>query len=196
MKKSILLISTVCAAACIFSSCKSCDKKKTTVYEDLNAMLAENYSQISISINNTFTEENITLESVYTVKYAQSEITVDYSVERFAEFTLENPTTEVKKKYNGTAVIVGGIISGGEEVGLTADIARLKLDFNESYFENAEYSNTLFSADVIDASGFLGTQLTCTDMHVEAKFSEVFSSIEITYSQDGHEVKYSYVFNS
>ena len=192
MKKSVLLISAVCAAACALSAC---GKKEVNAYDKLNSMLDANYSQMTISIDNTYTEEGITLESVYMLIYSQSEITIQYKVERFAEFTLENPTTDVKTTYQGAAVIVGGIISGGSEVGLTADIADLSLEFKEANFENITLDNSSLSADVKDASAFLGTEISCTGMKVEAKFSDVFESITVTYSQSGHEVVYSYIFN-
>ena len=191
MKKSVLLISAICAFACALSAC---GKKEVNAYDKLNSMLDASYSQITISIDNTYTEEEITLESVYMLIYSQSEITVQYKVERFAEFTLENPTTDVKTTYQGTAVIVGGIISGGSEVGLTADIADLSLEFKEAYFENITLDSGSLTADVKDVSAFLGTELVCTGMKVEAKFSDVLESITVTYSQSGHEVVYSYIF--
>ena len=197
MKKVIILILSICVAMCALSACKSsCKIKETDKYQLLNSMLEENYSQITISVNNTFTDEDITLESVYTVKYSQTEITVEYKVERFASLSLDNPTTEVKTVIEGTATIKDGVVSGGEDAGITADIAKIGLSFKEQYFKNVLYTGKYISADVTDASGFLGTELTCTDMHVEAKFNKVFTSIEISYVQGGNEVEYSYVFNS
>lgn len=195
MKKIILLISAA-IAACALSACEfSCAKdSKGYSYEQLNSMLNANYSQIVISVNNTFTDENITLESEYKVKYTQSEITVDYKVERFSSISLDSPASDVKTVYEGRAVIVGNVISGGEEVGLTKDIAQLNLTFNEDYFRNISFDKTSISADVTNPGAFLGTSLSCTDMHVEGKFNGVFESITITYKQSANEIEYRYIF--
>ena len=195
--KKVLLISLICAAACSLSACTLSlggNKTSKSEYDELNSMLSANYSQIEITIKNNFTEEDITLESKYTVKYSQSEITVEYRVERFTEFTLENPETSVKTVYEGTAVIVGGVISGGEDINLTADIARLSLTFKEELFENVTLTGMYLDADVKNASGFLGTNISCTDMHVYAEFLTFFYNITVNYRQSGHEIEYSYVF--
>ena len=192
MKKAILIISAICVAACALTACNSsCGNE----YKRLNSKLKEDYSQISITVNNTFTEEQITLTSVYTVKYAQNEITVDYKVERFSEFTLESPVTDVKTTYEGSASIVGGIISGGEEVGLTEDIASLNLNFKKKNFENVTFNKTFFSADVKNTNSFLGVA-ECTDMHVVAGFDDKFKSITVSYKQGVNEVEYKYVFTN
>ena len=194
MKKSFLLVSAICASACALSACGSRGDKGPSTYDKLNSMLEESYSQISISINNTFLDEDVTLESVYMLIYSQSQITVQYKVERFAEISLDNPTSAVKTTYTGTAVIAGDTVTGGSEVGLTADIAQLNLVFKEEYFENITLESGSISADVTNVSGFLGTDLTCTEMKVEAEFSNVLNGITVTYKQSGNEVEYKYVF--
>ena len=192
MKKSILLVSAICASACAISAC---GKDKTpSAYDNLNSMLSASYSQISISIDNTFTAEDVTLESVYMLIYTQSQVTVQYKVERFSEISFENPTSDVKTTLEGIAVIAGDTVTGGSEVGLTADIAKLKMVFKEEYFENVTLAEGTISADVKDVKGFLGSDLTCTDMKVEAEFSNVFKNITVTYKQSGNEVEYRYVF--
>ena len=198
MKKALLIISSICVAACALTACNlSCaDDGTSKDYNKFNSMLEAGYSKIVITINNTFTDEDVTLTSEYTVRYAQSEMVVNYKVERFSEFTLEHPATELKTVYEGSAVIVGGIISGGEEVELTADIATLNFDFNKKYFENVTISETFFAADVADAGSFLGTEIDCTDMHVVAGFDEVFKSITINYTQGKNEVEYKYIFTN
>ena len=194
MKRHIFIICVLCALACALTGCKPVKKPVYDEYAGLNTKLGASYSQISITVNNTFTDEDITLESKYTVKYSQSEITVDYKVERFASVSLENPTDEVKTVYEGTAVIVGGIISGGSEVGLTADISKLSLNFKEEYFNNAVLTGIFFKADVKNASAFLGADVSCTDMTVSAEYVEVFSVIEINYTESGNKIQYLYEF--
>ena len=192
MKKSILLITAVCAASCALSAC---GKKKVNAYDNLNSMVEASYSQVTISVNNTFTQEDVTLESVYTLIYNKDQVTVQYKVERFNDgLSLDSPDTDVKTTLSGTAVIVGDSVTGGNDVGLTADIASLSFEFKEEYFANVTIGESQLTADVTNTSGFLGTKLTCTNMKVNAQFSDVFESITITYKQGLNEVEYSYIF--
>lgn len=196
MKKSVLMLAALGAAACCLGACggKTDDGGgKTDEYEKLNSMLAESYSSVSLTVTDTFSDD-LSLKSVYVIKYSESEITVEYSVERFTEVSLDGPTTEVKTTLEGTAVIKGGTVTGGEEVGITAAIANPIFNFKESYFENATLTGVFFSADVKSASSFLGFTLSCTDMKVRAEFLDFFYSIELSYTRDGSKVKYEYVF--
>ena len=200
MKKLIALICAVCALVCVLTACgepknpdPSPDSSVKDEYDNLNSMLALSYSEIEITVDNTFTEEDITLESVYTVKYAQSKITVEYKVERFAEISFENPTGGLKTVLSGTAEIKDGVISQND-AGITADIATLSINFKEEYFENAELTSMYFKAGVKDASGFMGTDINCTDMRAEATFLDCFYDLTVSYKQAGHEVEYKYLF--
>ena len=194
MKKRILLFSAVCAAACALSGCNLFGNNSNDEYAAINAMLAADYSCIKISITNDFTDEDITLKSEYTVKYSQSEINIQYSVQRFSEISLEKPNEGPVTTYEGTAKIVDGVISGGEEVGLTASIASLSITFKKDYLENVDMTGMYIQADVKDASGFLGTDISCTDMKVNAEFFTCFENMTISYKQSGRSVKYEYVF--
>ena len=203
MKKLFLLIVTIFASVCCLTACGKTKNNEVnspatdntvTEYDRLNSMLKESYSNITVTVKNTFTEEGITLESVYSVNYSESEITVEYSIERFSEPSLENPASGVKIKIEGTAVIKDGKISENE-AGITASIAEVPLTFKEEYFKNIDLTGVYIDADVKDVSGFLGTELTCTDMHVNAVFVSYFHDITVTYSTVGHEIEYYYSFN-
>lgn len=196
MKKSILLISAVCAAACALTACGG-DKGASTKSEldGLNSMLDLSYSGISITVSNKYTEENITLKSVYEIEYSHTQTTVEYKVERFAPASLDNPTADVVTTVEGTAVIKNGTISDND-AGITADIAKFPLVFKDEYFENVTLTDTMMKADVKDASGFLGKSITCTDMTVKVIFLECIYDITVNYRQTGHEIVYTYVFNS
>ena len=194
MKKPVLLISAICVSACALSACNACGEKEVSVYDNLNSMLVASYSQISISVENTFTDADITLESVYVLIYGEDTITVQYRVERLSGLSYDNPTTEPKYATEGTAVISDGMITGGNDVGLTVYIANIPLEFNEKYFSNIVLDETSLSADVTKTSEFLGSKVDCTDMKVIAKFSDVLESITVTYNLDSQKVEYRYVF--
>ena len=193
MKKSILVIAAVSAVACALSACGK-DKGSSGQYDELNSMLEMNYSSVTITINNKYTEENITLKSEYKIEYEHTQTTVEYKVDRFAPILFDDPSADVVTTYEGTAVIKNGVISAND-IGLTADIAKLPIDFKEEYFEGAELTGMYLNADVKDVSGFMGTSIDCTDMHVYAEFLEMFYNITVTYKQSGHEIEYKYVFN-
>lgn len=200
MKKSILTIAGVCAAACCFAACEGSANNNVTEsskYDNLNEMLNKNYSQIVLTVKDTFDEDTY-LTSEYTIKYSDSTVTVTYSVEKFTELSLDNPSAEVKTTLigeieikNGTAVLISGI-----DINLTADIAEVGLTFKEEYFENTTLTDMTLQADVTNVSAFVGSQLSCTDMKVKATFIEMFYNINITYtSESGSFVEYSYIFS-
>ena len=193
--KKFLMIFAACTAMCCLTACGGSEDVNSAhnKYENLNSMLGLDYSGITITITNNFTEEEITLESVYEIKYAQNEITVEYKVERLAEISFDTPSSDLKTTYEGTAVIKNGAISENN-AGITADIAKLSLSFKEEYFENVTLNDMILKADVKNASAFLGTGVTCTDMHVSARFLDFFYNITVDYKQSGHEIEYKYLF--
>ena len=195
--KKFLLISAVCAVACAFSGCSLFQKEnpQNTQYDELTSMLNIGYSKITITVNNTIAEEGVTLKSEYIVKYFEDEIMVIYTVERFVGISLENPADGPVTTYEGRAKIADGKITGGEEVGLTADIASLSHTFKPEYFKNVTLTGVYIDADVKNASAFLGADITCTDMHLYAEFLNIFYNMKITYSQNGNTVEYIYEFN-
>ena len=196
MKKQIFVLAVAIAAACGLTAC---DDKAPAVskYDKLNEMLDASYSQLEITVTEAFADENLTLTSEYTVKYSESGVTVSYTVEKLAEIALDSPSSDVKTTLAGEAVIKGGVVVSheGDFVSLSSEIAKPGFCFKEEYFENADLTEMYLKADVKDVSGFLGTQLTCTDMKVNAAFVDAFHNINIVYlSESGNEVKYEYVF--
>lgn len=194
MKKRILTLVAVATAACCLSACT--DGSAADEYAKLNEMLNANYSQVVLTVTDAF-DEDTSLKSEYVIKYSESSVTVNYTVEKFAESSLDNPSTDLKLTLIGEAVINDGVVVpvSGDDINLTPDIARTGFTFKGEYFENAELAGIYFTADVKNASAFLGSQLTCTGMKVEATFLEVFYDINVTYtSASGSRVEFNYVF--
>lgn len=197
MKKSILIISAAvaCAVACGFGAC-SCKKSgNSTRYENLNNMLNANYSEINLTVTNTF-DESTFLTSEYIINYYESAITVEYTVERFSSLSIDDPSIGYKYVLSGEAYIENGEVTGGEEVGINATFANPKFNFKEQYFVNAVLEDVYFQADVKNAAAFLGYDISCTDMKIYAVWlNGRYSTIRINYAQNGVEVEYRYVFS-
>lgn len=195
MKKRLLTIASICVAACCLGACNTLDKNTTDEYDFLNNMLDLNYLQLEISISETI-DENTSLHSVYVISYSESVIKVEYSVEKFNEIGLDNPSTELKTTFNGMAVIVNGIVSVvGDDVDISANIARVGFTFKKGYFENDVLSDGNFKADVKKVDSFIGSHIVCRDMKVAATYGDAFSNINITYtSETGSEVNFIYEF--
>lgn len=194
MKKPILMLAAVGAAACCFGACgESYDE-----YATLNEMLNADYSQVVLTVTNTF-DERTSLSSVYTIKYFGVTVTVEYAVEQFTKIdaSLDGPAEDVITTLTGEMIIQGGVVTSrdGDDVNLTAEVAYIGLEFKEEYFANVELTGNYLKAEVTNASAFLGSQLTCTDMKVYATFIEVFNEITVTYtSESGSLVEYDYIF--
>lgn len=195
MKKHIFMLAAVGVAACCLGACTT--EPAVNEYDVLNDMLNKSYSQIVLTVTDTF-DENTWLTSEYIMEYSDSGVTVNYSVEKFDKIdaSLDGPLENVKTILTGEVVIENGIvISDNDDVNITADIAEIGLNFNGDYFDNAQLEDMSLKADVKNVSAFLGSQLTCTDMKVQATFLMVFYNIKITYtSESGSKVEYNYAF--
>lgn len=197
MKKTIFAIAAACAATACLSACNlSCDGNKPSYnyYDAINDMLNASYSKIDISVTNTF-DTDTELVSTYEMIYAGDEITVNYSIERFTGISLDTAGTE-KSVTTGTASIKNGAVVSDDKQMLEV-IPGTKFSFKAEYFTNVneDIIDMMFQADVLNPSGFMGTEIKCTDMKVNAEYLNVFSEMEVTYTGDaGNSVKIVYNF--
>ena len=209
MKKSVLILATVCFAAVCLSACNLTGGKKkedktpgdqTVVqdeYDALNEMVGMEYSRIVLTVTDTFGED-LTLTSVYEIGYSGDCVTIDYTVERFTGFdgtedVLPDPVTTL----TGRTVILDGEIFSvtGDDVGITPSAATLGFTFKEEYFENADLNEVYLKADVKDPSAFLGTQISCSGMKLTVTFFDALNDINLSYvSENGNSVSLRYVF--
>lgn len=192
IKKHIPLIMTLCVAAAV---CGGCTTENNEEYDKLNAKLKLNYSQIVLTVTNEIDEE-LVLTSEYTMKFADGGMTVTYSIERLPEVSLDSTASE-KTTLNGEAKIESGNVTyvQGDEVNLDALTDGVGLNFKNEYFAHADLTDMYLIADVVNPSGFMGAELKCTEMKVEASFLEIFYDIRVTYlGQNGNRVKYFYAF--
>lgn len=180
MKKQLFTVAAIGVAVCCLGACKK-SQADNSEWAALNAMLDYNYSQIEISVTDTF-DEYTSLKSEYVIDYSDSQITVTYSVEKFVEISLGNPVSNEKTTFTGKAFINGGSIALiGDDIDITADIADIGLTFKKSYFRNVNLTGNYLNADVENVSKFIGSKLVCSNMKVEAFFLEVFDNIKINY---------------
>lgn len=191
MKKKIFAVAAACAAALSLGACTTASDE----YAPLNAMLDLNYSKIILTVTDTF-DDTASLISVYEMEYSEVGVTVKYSVERFTELSLDAPAASDKTTLTGTAQIKDGAVTGGENVNLPATIADTGFTFKGEYFENAELEGTYLKADVKNVSGFMGTEIVCSDMKVFATFLDSFYDITVTYTgENGNAVECVYKFS-
>lgn len=184
MKKRLLTIAAIGVAVCCLGACKPASSGTAAdEYDGLNAMLNADYSQIVLTVTNTY-DEDTSLQSKYTINYYDDYILVKYTVEQFTEISIDSPSTEMKSIIDGEAIIMGELVTVlfGDDAGITDDIAKLTLSFDESYFKNIYLTNDYIEADVKDESGFLGHNINCTNMSMRASFNNVFNRMEITYT--------------
>lgn len=194
MKKRLLTVAAVCAAAVCFGACKPASDDG---YGALNEMLRLSYSQIDLTITDDFGEGAV-LKSEYTMKPTDGGVLVSYSVERFNTIASDLNAEDIKSAHTGEALVKGEEVTylSGEEVALPEGFAAEGLHFEKDYFGNADLTGNYLKTDVRNAGGFMGSELNCTDMKVFATFLEAFYDIEITYvGAAGNAVKYEYAFH-
>lgn len=194
MKKTLSIIAAVCAAACCLAACDNGSQPQG--YEKLNEMLQADYSEVVITVTDAV-DSDLTLTSEYTVVYGGEDIMVVYTVEKLASLSLDAPAADAVVTLSGSAVIRGGQIvsSEGDDVGISAAIAERGMQFEEEYFENAQFTDGTFNADVISPNAFFGTVLGGVDVTVSALFSQVFDFISVEFvSAEGHSMEIRYTF--
>ncbi len=195
IKKILLMIMAVLICVMCFTACEE-ESSASKEYENLNKMLKSYYSKITLTVTDKFDEET-SLVSKYEMSYSDKTVTVDYTVERFNQISLDKPNESVKSTIIGEAVIENGssVTLNSGDVVITSDIADIDFDFKEEYFENAELTSLYLKADVKDANSFMKTSLSCKDMKVYAEFFDAFYQIKVTYTiENGTQVEYNYEF--
>lgn len=201
MKKSIfaiLAVFTACAAAAGVSGCKSCDDDEgPDAYGKIQGLLDKNYSQITLTVTDTFSEE-LSLVSAYTVSYGESDVTVEYSVENFTSLSLDASDPQLKTVKKGSVVIKDGVVvkqSGDSNVFSYDLVSAGGLNFKEEYFSAVTVNDVTFKADVTNPSGFFGVTLACSEMKINSIYADYLAEIVVTYtSSGGHAVEYEYKF--
>ena len=186
----------VCIAAGALICLAGCGSKNGGRFDALNEMLAADYTEIVVTVTNTF-DGGSTLTGNYTVTQTAEGKKVEYSVERFDEISLEG-SQGTKITLTGTAIVKDGEIvsTTGDEMDLPAGIEG-GFTFSADCFSNAVFGEGSMEADVKNASKFFGTAVLCTDMKVEAEFQEVLTSLRIGYTAtDGTAVEYVYAFTA
>lgn len=193
MKKIIFIIAAVCTAVCCLGAC---NKSESDSYDSLDEMMKVSYSQIDVSVTDTF-DENTSLLSEYKISYSGKNATVTYAVEKFSALGLDDPLPGFKTTMRGEAVIENGeVVSvNGDKVELPVAVTKPGFTFKKKYFADAKLTGAYFIADVKEPNRFFDADLSCSNMKVKATFLEVFHDMRITYtSASGSEVEYKYTF--
>ncbi len=193
MKKIIFAISAVCAAACL-TACGGGDKPAYDHYKAMDEMFNASYSKITVSVTNTF-DVDTQLISSYEMLYSGDEITVKYSIERFTGISIDTGNME-KTVTDGTAKIKNGAVVS-DSAGMLEVVPDTKFSFKAEYFSNVneDIIDMYLQADVVNPSGFMGTDIKCSDMKVNAEYFTEFKKMEINYKgESGNSVKINYNF--
>jgi hypothetical protein len=111
---------------------------------------------------------------------------------------LDNISLEYKKTLTGTAVIENGNVTkfNGDSVNIPEyDELTGAFDFKESYFTSVKVTDSEFSADVISASKFLGTNKSVSNLKIEVKYNtSAIEKITLNYTTANSTVTTVYEF--
>ena len=167
-----------------------------TVCEVLQDLSSQSYSKVKLNIT------TITGDIKLGAEYILTKSKVSYAVEQLnmlpTDGKLDNLSPEYKKTLTGTAIIENGKVTkfNGDKVNIPEyDELTGAFDFKESYFKNVKTSDGEFSADVISASKFLGTNKKVSDLKVEVKYNtSAIEKITLTYRTANSTVTTVYEF--
>lgn len=169
-----------------------------TVYEVLNGLTNQSYKKIKLDI--TTLTGDIELKANYTLTANK----VDYSIEQLnflpSDGNLENVSPDYKTAIQGSAIIENGKVTklDDEAVNLPEyDELKGAFDFKESYFKNIQTESGKFIADVVNASAFIGTDKSISDMKIIVEYNDTtFQKVTITYTTSNSSVTTVYGFES
>ena len=212
MKKIIISIILMLALLMSFVACDKGDslngdttspgtqfsETEKTVYDVLNGLTNQSYKKIKLDIT------TLTGDIELKANYALSANKVDYSIEQLnflpSDGNLENVSPDYKTTIQGSATIENGKVTklDDEAVNLPEyDELKGAFDFKESYFKNIQTESGKFTADVVNASAFIGTDKSISDMKIAAEYSDAaFQKMTITYKTSKSTITFVYVFES
>ena len=205
MKKGIPFFAATMGATLALCACFGGPmSEKKDPYAPLNDMLGVSYSEIALTVTDDF-GGGLYLKGEYTLSFGGGSASVSYRAERFLAvgetgtggMGEDDPFSSLKTTLTGSAAIENGSVTSvqGDPVEFPALLTGKGLSFKEEYFENAAITEMVFSADVKDAAGFLGTPIDCSDMSVQASYIDFFLDLTVRYtSESGDLVEYVYVF--
>jgi hypothetical protein len=167
-----------------------------TVCDVLQGLSKQNYGKIKLNIT------TLTGDIQLNAEYILTSSDVSYSVEQLNMLPtggkLDNLSPEYKKILTGTAAIENGKVTkfNGDSVNLPEyDELTGTFDFKETYFKNIKTDDGEFSADVISASKFLGTNKSVSNLKIEVKYNNsALKKIILTYKTANSTVTTVYEF--
>lgn len=197
MKKSIFVLAACALSACLFSSCAL--KANEAYYDNLNEIIGQSYSEISLKVTNTFDEES-KLVSDFVVTYGDNQAKVTYSVEELLPVSIEE-ANDWKKTTAGTVLVVNGEITqvDGEAAQFPFEqLTDVGLNFSSEYFSDVQLNAGMFSGTVTSPAAFFGVEsFSAKDMKVYVSYTDVCQYIMVNFTAlDGSAVKYFYQFRA
>lgn len=216
MKRIIISVVLILALLMSFVACDNKDSNETpsdgdttpsatqpsepqkTVYDVLNGLTKQNYKKIQLDI--TTLTGDIELEANYTLMANK----VEYSIEQLnllpSDGNLNNISPNYKTTIQGSAIIENGKVTKLDDKAVNLpeyDELKGAFDFKESSFKNIQSENGTFAADVVDASDFMGTDKTISDMKIIVEYNETaFQKITLSYKTSTSNVTTVYMFES
>ena len=212
MKKIIISIILMLALLMSFVACDKGDslngdttspgtqssEPEKTVYDVLNGLTNQSYKKIKLDIT------TLTGDIELKANYALSANKVDYSIEQLnflpSDGNLENVSPDYKTTIQGSATIENGKVTklDDEAVNLPEyDELKGAFDYKESYFKNIQTESGKFTADVVNASAFIGTDKSISDMKIIVEYNDTtFQKVTITYTTSNSSVTTVYGFES
>lgn len=197
MRKSIKPIAIIIVAVCLIFTLCACNHNNK-IYDQLNEMLKDEY----VSTNLTITTKNadMTLKSTFVFLYKDDGSTVvNYSIQEAARFDLNGDVPDspiITRRGSVKITDEQTIVLDGENINF--DVAQLNprnIVFYRNYFKNVKTTSTEFSADVKDARTYLGNETTVNAMKVNVLFEQKINVMTFTYTDNGYDVEWNYVFS-
>lgn len=203
MKKKITIVCFVLIILLVTVCISACTDAKTDGLRTINTLLRKQYDSVSFSVKTG--KDGLELNALYTFVKDGDKTNIEYYADRLNNFDVNGSAVGSPNGFitrvSGSAVFDGKTVThvDGEAVNenIILDTVEPRITFIASYFNNAKFTNSSFSADVVNPDGFMGQEnFDAADMKVQVLYNaSMLGSIKISYkTADGAEVSMSYLF--
>ena len=192
MKKKVLLVAI--ALVLVLTVLSACNGNQEML-DTINGLLKEDYSKVTVKVTTQMSD--VELNGEYTLTFNDDVTYIDYRYDELNELSIDGANSFISSK-EGTATVQGRTVTSGNEEDLSsAPLEFTGLSFKRVNFKNVVAKGSVFNADVVSPSGFMGnSDFSATNMHVKVvMFEGALVRIKITYvSSKGADVTIEYGF--
>lgn len=150
----------------------SSSSEEKNIIEELNKLLAEEYSHIKVNISTT--KGDLSLQTIYVINKEVDGYHISYDKEKYNTIDIMSGSFPSEMKSHE----IGSYVTKDNEYSLA------KFTLQESMIKNCELTEDTFVATINNGKEYLGADYNCKNLIVNITFADNSIELDITYSLD------------